>query len=288
MSNLQNTSLVSIIIPCYNYAHFLGEALESVLAQTYPHWECIIINDGSPDNTEEVASKYCEKDHRFKYFCKENGGHSAARNFGIKQSSGKYILPLDSDDKISKNLLLKAVEEIEKNEEIKMVSSHAKLFGDIEKVIKFEKYDFRGLLIVNYLFATNLFRRSDFENTSGYDETMLVFEDWNLWISLLKNGGKVVELPFVGYYYRQKMDSIFREVVKDNKRLFRDLLKLYNNHIDVYEKYFDSPITLIQENEKMKRVIEGYKKSKTYKFGLKVNRLKSTFKMIKMFRIQIH
>ena len=71
MSENQNTELVSVIVPCYNYAQFLGEALDSVIAQTYANWECIIINDGSPDNTEEVALKYCEKDTRFKYFYKQ-------------------------------------------------------------------------------------------------------------------------------------------------------------------------------------------------------------------------
>ena len=271
--------MVSVIVPCYNYAHFLGEALDSVLAQTYCDWECIIINDGSTDKTEEVALKYCEKDKRFKYFYKENGGHSSARNFGIKHSSGKYILPLDADDKISENLLVKSVEEIEKNHEIKIVTSYAQLFGDTEKVIKFEKYDFHSLLIMNYLFATNLFRRSDFNDTNGYDEKMLLFEDWNLWISLLKGGGEVVELPFVGYCYRQKNESIFRQGVKDNKRLFRDMLQLYNNNIEVYEKYFDSPIGLIQENEKMKRVINVYQQSKTYKLGLSIKKIKYFLKL---------
>ena len=65
--------LVSIIVPCYNQAQYLPETLDSVLAQTYPYWECIIVNDGSPDNTEEIAKHYCEKDNRFKYLFKENG-----------------------------------------------------------------------------------------------------------------------------------------------------------------------------------------------------------------------
>ena len=65
---------VSIIIPCYKQAQFLIETLESVLSQTYPHWECIIVNDGSPDNTEEIAQRYCELDNRFIYLAKTNSG----------------------------------------------------------------------------------------------------------------------------------------------------------------------------------------------------------------------
>jgi glycosyltransferase involved in cell wall biosynthesis len=266
--------VVSIIVPCYNYAEYLPDALDSILAQTYTDWECIIINDGSPDNTEEVALKYCERDKRFKYLYKENGGHSSARNFGIRHSCGKYILPLDADDKISGEFLRDAVETIEKDNEIIIVTTHTQLFGEVEKVIKMGAYDFKSLLIVNFLFATNLFRRTDFDKTNGYDETMLVFEDWNLWINLLKKGGKVVELPFVGYYYRQKSNSIFREGVKDGKRIFEDLFKLYSNNIDIYEKYFENPISLIQENEKMKKVIANYQKTKTYKIGITINRVK--------------
>ena len=92
--------LISIIVPCYNQAHFLNEVLQSVLDQSYSNWECIIVNDGSPDNTEEIALVWCTKDKRFRYVKKENGGLSSARNAGITISQGEYILPLDADDKI--------------------------------------------------------------------------------------------------------------------------------------------------------------------------------------------
>ena len=89
---------VSVIVPCYNQGEYLADALESVLYQTFTDWECIIVNDGSSDNTEEVANKFCELDKRFKYISQTNQGVSAARNNGIKASSGTYILPLDGDD----------------------------------------------------------------------------------------------------------------------------------------------------------------------------------------------
>ncbi len=92
--------LISVIVPCYNQAQYLDECLQSVLDQTYQDWECIIVNDGSPDNTEEVAKKWLAKDSRFKYFYKENGGLSSARNAGIKDSIGQFIFFLDFDYKI--------------------------------------------------------------------------------------------------------------------------------------------------------------------------------------------
>ena len=75
---------ISVIVPCYNQAQYLDECLNSVLEQTYKDWECIIVNDGSPDNTEEVAKEWVKKDSRFKYFYKNNGGVNSARNSGLK------------------------------------------------------------------------------------------------------------------------------------------------------------------------------------------------------------
>lgn len=271
---MQSNSLVSIIVPCYNYAHFLSEALESVLAQTYANWECIVINDGSPDNTEEVALKYCTKDSRFKYFYKENGGHSSARNYGISQSSGKYILPLDADDRISENYVEAAVEKMETNANIRLVTGQVRHFGDLNETVRMPEFKLRALLLTNFLCNGSLFRRRDYDNTNGYDETMLGFEDWDFWIGLLRDGGLVVELPFVCYYYRKKDDSMFQAVRKDRKQIFKDQLKLYNNNIEAYEKYFDNPIHLIQENEKSSRVIHAYQNTVTYKVGLRIHKIK--------------
>lgn len=275
---MTDKKLVSIIVPCYNYARYLPEALDSVLAQTYEDWECIIINDGSVDNTEQVALEYCRKDVRFKYFYKENGGHSSARNFGIKHSLGKFILPLDPDDKIIDCFLEKAVEVMGVESNLKIVCFQTRLFGNVDKIIKMPPYDFRSLLIINYMVNTCMFRKEDFEKTSGYDESMLGFEDWNLWIDLLKDGGRVLELPMVGYFYRKKNRSVFQDVLNNRSVIFRDQLKLYNNHKDVYERYFDSPIGLIQETEKMTQVINAYQQSRTYRIGLKIRSLINWFK----------
>ena len=84
---------VSIIIPCYKQAHFLAEAIESALAQDYDNFEVIVVNDGSPDNTSEVAKRY-----PVSLIEQENKGLSAARNAGIKASTGSWILPLDADN----------------------------------------------------------------------------------------------------------------------------------------------------------------------------------------------
>jgi len=92
------SDLISIITPTFNRAHLLAETIESVLAQTYPAWELIVIDDGSTDKTTEVVKQYADKDSRIQYFFQENKGASAARNVGIRKAKGKYLAFLDSDD----------------------------------------------------------------------------------------------------------------------------------------------------------------------------------------------
>ena len=274
-------AIVSIIIPCYNYAHFLSEALDSVLSQTYTEWECIIINDGSPDNTEEIALSYCKRDIRFKYFYKENGGHGSARNYGIKNSTGKYIMPLDADDKIESTYISKAVEEIESDTNIKLVTGQVQYFGDLNEKVIVPVYNLRSYLTVNYISISSLFRRSDFDKAKGFDETMLAFEDWDLFIKILKWGGKVSQLPNTGLFYRRKNGSMFHTVSNDKSKALKDLYQVYHNNKDVYLDYFDNPIYLIQENEKMNKVINAYQQTITYRIGAYIGQIKKYFKKSK-------
>ena len=91
-------TLFSIIIPCYNQAHFLPDCLESLVNPSFSNWEAIVVNDGSTDNTNEVAKSYCLKDNRIRIIQKENGGLSSARNKGIENANGSRLIFLDSDD----------------------------------------------------------------------------------------------------------------------------------------------------------------------------------------------
>ena len=103
LDNYMSTPLVSIIVPVYNHSNLISETLDSVLAQTHANWECIIIIDGSIDNTKEIVLKYCRRDNRFIHFSIERSGPSVARNLGLKVAKGDYIQFLDADDMISCN-----------------------------------------------------------------------------------------------------------------------------------------------------------------------------------------
>lgn len=110
--------LVSIIIPTHNREHLIGETLDSVLAQTFLNWECIVVDDGSNDNTREFVLSYCKKEPRIKFYhrpASSKNGASACRNFGLEKSKGRFVQFLDSDDIISKEKLEAQVEMLEVN-----------------------------------------------------------------------------------------------------------------------------------------------------------------------------
>ena len=104
--------LVSIIIPTYNRAHLIGETLDSIIAQTYTNWECIVVDDGSSDDTVEVLDTYCIKDSRIKYYQRPDEylpGGNGARNYGFKLSNGEYVNWFDSDDIMATDFLSEKV-----------------------------------------------------------------------------------------------------------------------------------------------------------------------------------
>lgn len=108
--------LISIIIPVYNVAQFLPRCLDSVLAQTYSNWECLLVDDGSKDTSGAICDEYARKDGRFKVYHKQNGGVSSARNFALDRAQGDYVTFVDSDDWIKEDCLKDSISEMQKNE----------------------------------------------------------------------------------------------------------------------------------------------------------------------------
>lgn len=254
--------VISIIVPCYNQAQYLPETLQSVLEQDYRHWECIIVNDGSPDNTEEVALEWCSKDERFKYFKKENGGLSDARNYGIKHSVGKYILPLDSDDKISKDYTLEAINILEKDSSVKLVFCRAKLFGVHNEEWDLLPYSYDNMLFVrNCIYCSAIYKRSDYDLTIGYNVNMIYgWEDYDFWLSLLCREDKVVKLDKFHFFYRTK-DVSMRTLINEEKESFLRL-QIFKNHMDIYLEYIN-PIEMYSELKRYKLI----ERSTQYRIG---------------------
>ncbi len=238
-------TLVSIIVPCYNQAKYLEESLQSVLDQKYTNWECIIVNDGSPDNTEQVAKKWCEIDKRFQYLKKENGGLSSARNAGIKICNGEFILPLDADDIIHESFVSRLLPELNSNDSIDIVSCYSKFFFKKKEntvhELKPTGTTFHALLFENSLIATSLFRKKCWEEVGGYDEKMKKgFEDWEFWIALTKKGRgfKIVE-EFL-FYYRRTDESMLSDTLKNHR--ISNLKYVIEKHQEFYKENFDNTI----------------------------------------------
>lgn len=246
IANSNSKPIVSIIVPCYNQGHLLCDALDSVLMQTYIDWECIIVNDGSTDNTESVALAYCEKDARFMYFYQDNQGVIASRNNAIRKSNGRYILPLDGDDKIAPTYLEKAVPIISNNPKVSIVYCLVEQFGEKEGLYFLPEFEINRMLLDNCIVVTALFRRSDYDNTKGYNPNMKKgLEDWDFWLSILELGGTAYRIDEVLFYYRiqnsSRNKSLNPVVDKLKIRMIKNHFKLYLcNSFGVFRLYLNN------------------------------------------------
>ena len=231
---------VSIIVPCYNQGNFLSETLNSVLNQTYSNWECIIVNDGSTDNTEIIAESFMQKDKRFFYIYQKNAGLSSARNTGIKESNGNFILPLDSDDKIAPQYIEQAIYAFKANYNLKLVYCRVELFGKAKGEWILPKYSLERMLGRNCIFCSAIYKKEDFIRVGGYNSNMKYgFEDWDFWLSLLEDDGEVLQLDEILFYYRIRKKSMLRSL--DNEKLSFLRKQIWENHKNLYSKYFLDP-----------------------------------------------
>lgn len=255
-----NKGLVSVIIPCYKQAVYLPEALDSLVGQTYQHWEAIVVNDGSPDDTEKVALEYTRKDARIKYVFKENGGLSSARNAGIAYASGEFILPLDADDLIQPLYMEKAMEAFEKEPHLKLVFCQGFLFGAVTKLWELEYKGYKELLLGNSIFCSAFFRRSHSLEIGNYDEQMLKgHEDWEFYIRLLAGESPVYQIPAPLFHYRIKESSMI--TMAKQVDVFRETeFYIYAKHRDIYASYFGGGILdMIREVLYLRKKREAYK-----------------------------
>jgi len=185
--------LFSVIIPLYNKENWIGNTLQSVLSQTFSDFEVIIVNDGSTDNGASIAESF--QDERIYLFSKENGGVSAARNFGIEKATSNYIAFLDADDFWYPNFLKNMVSMINQFPEEKVFSSaieieiKGKFFEadySIPKTDKLQVIDFfKGSSNQTAIFTSSaIFKKSIFDEIGNFDTTLKTGEDIDLWIRI--------------------------------------------------------------------------------------------------------
>lgn len=217
--------LISIIIPTYNRAHLIGETLDSISNQTYHNWECIVVDDGSVDNTSDVVNEFIRRDNRFQYHQRPKQkikGPNSCRNFGFKLSKGEYIQWFDSDDLYFDN----ALENYINNFDNKVDLVVAKV-DKIDSVTKFKIGENRILsnsLITDYFVGKitfyvcgPLWKRSFLNIQSElFDENIMNLDDWDFNLRMLYQNPSIVFIDHPLIKYRIHENSLSKEIDKLN------------------------------------------------------------------------
>lgn len=251
-----NNPLVSIIIPTYNRAHLIGETLDSVLAQTYTNWECIIVDDGSTDNTDEVVGDYIKKDSRFQYHHRPDthrSGGNGARNYGFELSKGEYVQWFDDDDVMLDNYLLYRIELFDTNTMLVMgtgfyTNSELEERRIIPVVLKNYLYKEYVLWQLQIITHSVLFRRIYLEHQKMFLDTLLRGQETEffsrLFFKIKKSEYEILEKPL--FLYRQHVNTktfqneIYRSDFKDSQLYiaFENLKRCYVLKDDELIKYY--------------------------------------------------
>ena len=197
---------VSVVVPCYNYGRYLTEAVGSVLTQTFQDFEIIIVNDGSTDNTLEVADKIMSActDGRIRLINQTNSGDPAlARNRGISEARGEFILCLDADDMIMPEFLHQCVMLLDKVQDIAIAYTDQIYFGfGKDRVVRVADYEINCLAEANFMGYCSLFRKKVWEEVGGYPSG-IGYEDWDFWLSCGEKRYYGRRIPQPLFCYRQ-------------------------------------------------------------------------------------
>ena len=234
-----------MIIPCFNHGQFLIEAIASFERGAPPNCELIIVNDGS---TEPRTLEILNVLRGAGYFImdQENQGLSAARNAGIKAAAGRYILPLDADNKLRAGFMEAAIAILNGSRETGIVYGYRQFFGTRTDVDEVAEFDLEEMLTFNYIDASAVFRKQVWADCGGYDQRLSPLEDWDLWIGAAEKGWRFQRLLQVTFDYRMRPESLLSLV--DNAEFLDPILeRIITKHYQLYQP------RLIKQLAKMKR-----------------------------------
>ncbi|HVF56482.1 MAG TPA: glycosyltransferase family A protein [Pyrinomonadaceae bacterium] len=204
MSSNRNTEarrpLVSVVVPAYNYGRYIAETLENLRAQTYENWDCVVVDDGSTDDTGEIVRRFAERDARVRYVAQKNQRQAVAKNTGLAQSGGEYVQFLDADDLLERRKFERQVEYLESHPEVDIVYGGARYFTDgreqellyamigedkawMPEISGAGRPVVRQLLIDNIMVINSpLVRRTVVNEVGPFDTALPLVEDWEYWL----------------------------------------------------------------------------------------------------------
>ncbi|MBM2840619.1 MAG: protein of unknown function, putative Glycosyl transferase [Bacteroidetes bacterium] len=243
--------MISVIIPCYNQAHFLRDAVGSVVAQTCSEWEIVIVNDGSPDNCSDVARMVMREFPRSEIRLVEqrNGGLSSARNAGIAASAGEFILPLDADDMLRPTYFGKALALFERFPEIAIVYTDQEYFGARQLLVRTLEFSPRKVLFENQFAYCSMYRRRVWEAVGGYDTSFAIgSEDWNFWLGCVEKGFVARRIPEPLFLYRVREGSMWERAREHDLQLRAQLVL---KHPTLFGERLVSFAESVASNEKL-------------------------------------
>lgn len=243
---------VSIIMPVYNGEMYLGEAIESILNQTYTNFEYLIINDGSTDNSLDIIDKYARKDKRIVAISRENKGLVASLNEGIALAKGKYIARMDADDISLPNRIEQELRYLEENSDVDILGSNIEIIGDVDKERKegyikwfnsslnetnIEEKFLEGCALSH---PSVMIKKQLFAHLKYRDNYCA--EDYDLWMRALKQGFKIRKIEEVLLQYRIHADSK-SHTDQRNRRQFFDNVNIKLDYIE--GKYINSKVKVV-------------------------------------------
>lgn len=239
---------LSVVLPCYNHGEYLLEAIASVeqCLEQNPDLgiEVIVVNDGSdqPETIEILDS--LRQDPFYIFLDRPNRGLANARNTGIAKASGKYILPLDADNKIRPEYIPRGIGILDSEPEVGVVYGNMEFFGEAIGRWELPEFDLFRLMLSNYIDACAIFRKSIWQECGGYDEHIpdrLGYEDWEFWLRVGQRGWKFHHINQVMYDYRVRSDSMVQACkTPENQR--RLVHYITDKHRQLYQQYLPEVI----------------------------------------------
>lgn len=248
-ASVASSPRVAVIVPAYGVAHLLGEALVSLQAQTFSEWECVVIDDGAPDDVAGAVAPFLA-DPRIRFVASDNRGVATARNRAIEASSAPLIALLDGDDVLCPGYLEAAVQVLEADPSVRVVTANSLIFGAVPvERLCFDQPQPEGTLanVLDRSFGVHIasaFHRADWQTVGGFDAELTLCEDLDLWVQLMILGGRAHYCDAVLSKYRVRPGSATANVGR-----------MLLGNIEVYEKARATLPAAAPEQELIERLI---------------------------------